>query len=222
MLYKSDKTFPIDDTPIGMYRNGNAFHVGATITSPIYIMGGTSGSADNTRFTLFYVPTSGEYSVEYQLTSYTDGTIQEAVFKYDPFMQLGDTIINQNWASPALGIRKITGCNMSAGFYWLCLRNSSSANTMFVYGSSSIANSSQCIDFGYYINNYPLNGLSGPPSTGLYAYSFWDNSTNPATRINYNGTLSDFSPYKNQSNKYLFPDASTPTSPWKIRILRTA
>ena len=201
-LYKNDKRFPQEEMPIGVWRNGITYNLSATSATTIATMG-SAGSTDNTRFSIFYVPCSGVFTVEYNLITYTDGTIQEAIFKYDNLGQLGNQVINQNWATPAIGLRQITGCTMDCGIYVICLRNGSSTNTISVGGLTTSIGSATTIDFGMYINVYKLNTAT---SQTLY------------------GNFSDFSPYVNYTkiNKYLFPDYINSYGIYKIRIKRTA
>jgi hypothetical protein len=219
-LYSSDKLFPLSEMPVGTWRNGVGFNASTATSSTLAVL--ISGAADNTRFSIFYVPANGTFSVEYNLSTYVDGTIQEAIFKYDPFGQLGTQIVNQNWSTPAVGLRQITGCSMDAGLYFLCLRNSSSSNNMGVLALGSSASGANTIDFGMYTCYYKINGALEDASFQNYCYGLWDNSTNPALQANYNGALSDFSPYQNcvASNKYLFPLYDTLF--YKVRLNRTA
>jgi len=219
-LTKVDKRYPVEEMPIGTWRNGLGFNL--TTTSQIGIPPLATGAADNTRFSVFYVPTSGVFSVQYELSTYTDGTLQEAIFKYDPLGQLGTQVKNQNWATPAVGTRDITECNMDAGLYYLCLRNSSSANYLYVRSIGSGANASSTVDFGMYMCYYKINGATDDLSFQNWCYGLWDNTTNPAVQANYNGSFSDFSPYQNcvASNKYLFPIYDTTF--YKVRLNRTA
>jgi hypothetical protein len=216
-----------DDLPVGYFRNGIPFSVGTSQASVPIVP--SSGATDTTSFSAFYVPTNGTYEVRYLLTSYTSGNIQEAIFEYKPdLLGVGQTIINQNWTSPSISTRIISDCIMKKGIYWLCLRASNGSSSIGASccsrttTASSIAGSP---DIGFSVNNFPLNGsgfsLGFSSALNLYQYLLWDNSTTPnATQINYNGTLSDFSPYQNiQSRYYLYPTATTLL--WKIGLKRT-
>lgn len=205
--------------PIGTWRNGIGYNNSAAVASSMYVMP-SAGQLDNTRFSLFYVPTSGVFTVEYNMGFYNDGTIQEAIFRYDNLEQLGAQIINQNWASPATGLRQITGCNMDAGLYAISLRSSGTASNS-VYGLATGASACTSIDFSMYINTFKTNTATSQTQWGNWCLYMLDNSTNPETQATYNGNIADFTPYQNcvASNKYLFPDFQTPF--YKIRIKRT-
>lgn len=216
-----------DDLPVGYFRNGIPFSVGASQASVPIVP--SSGATDTTSFSPFYVPTDGTYEVRYQLMSYSTGNIQEAIFAYKPdLLGVGETIINQNWASPSISTRIISNCTMRKGIYWLCLRAANGSTSIGVNSCSRTVTASSIAgspDIGFSINNFPLNGssfsLGWSPNHNLYQYLLWDNSTTPnATQINYNGTLSDFSPYQNiQSRYYLYPTVTTLL--WKIGLKRT-
>lgn len=219
-LTKVDKRYPLEEMPIGTWRNGLGFNFTTTTQQGVYPLG--VGIADNTRFSAFYVPTNGVFTVQYEISAYTNGTLQEAIFKYDPLGQLGTEVINQNWATPAVGTRDITGCRMEAGLYYLCLRNSSSSSNIFVRAIGTAANGASTVDFGMYMCYYKINGATDDISFQNWCYGLWDNTTNPAVQANYNGSFSDFSPYQNcvGSNKYLFPIYDTTF--YKVRLNRTA
>ena len=219
-LTKVDKRYPVEEMPIGTWRNGVGFNMSTATAQLVYPLG--VGVADNTRFSVFYVPTSGVFSVQYEVSAYTNGTLQEAIFKYDPLGQLGAQVKNQNWATPAVGTRDITECNMDAGLYYLCLRNSSPSDSIFVRAIGTNTNGTGTVDFGMYMCYYKINGVFDDTSFGNYCYGLWDNATNPAVQANYNGSFSDFSPYQNcvGSNKYLFPIYDTTF--YKVRLNRTA
>ena len=217
-----------DDLPVGYFRNGVPFSIGTSQASVPVVP--SSGVTDTTSFSPFYAPTDGTYEVKYTLSSYTSGNIQEAIFAYkSDLLGVGETIINQNWASPSLSTRTLSGCIMKKGIYWLCLRASNGSSAI---GVSSLSRTTTAAglagspDVSFSINNFPLNGASfalGFSATlALYQYLLWDNSTTPnATQINYNGTLSDFSPYQNiQSRYYLYPIATTLL--YRIGLKRTA
>jgi hypothetical protein len=219
-LYKKNKTTTADEMPVGTFRNG--FFYPLTGASTTLFVLGSAGSADNTRFSIFCVPTDGEFSVEYQLLGYTSGTIQEAIFKYDPLGQLGKQIVNQNWATPSVGFRRITNCSMEAGLYWICLRSDSSVTSTVSGTSTTSTGPIMSIDLAYFANIYKLNGAIDSPSWLMHQFALWDNSSNPAVQATYNGTLSDFSPYTNcvNQNKYLYPIYDSGNI--RTRIIRTA
>jgi len=216
-----------DDLPVGYFRNGVPFSLGTTQSSVPIVP--SSGTTDTTSFSPFYVPTSGTYEVKYILSSYVSGNIQEAIFEYKPdLLGVGETIINQNWASPSLSTRTLSGCIMKKGIYWLCLRASNGSSAIGVNALSRLTTASGVAgspDVSFSINNFPLNGssfaLGFASNLALYQYLLWDNSTTPnATQINYNGTISDFSPYQNITSRYyLYPIAATFL--WRIGLKRT-
>ena len=205
-IVKKNLFLPSDDLPVGYTRNGNFFNVSTTtvigIPTPT-----TSANSDTTNFFPFYCSTDGVYYVSYNISSITvTGSIQEGIFKYDPSMVLGDTIINQSYASPSTGERQIQ-CNLQRGFYYLSLR-SASGTTISVSAYSTVSTTNQYeIDFGFYINQFLPNGLSLPNTGIIRGLRIYDNSTNPALLNTYNGTISDFDQYR-VANKYLFHDAT--------------
>jgi hypothetical protein len=217
-----------DDLPVGYFRNGVPFSIGNSQTSVPIVP--SSGATDTTSFSPFYVPTDGTYDLRYSLTSYTSGNIQEAIFRYKPdLLGVGETVINQNWASPSISIRTISGCVMKKGIYWLCLRASSASSAIGASSCSRTTTASGLAgspDLHFSLNNFPLNGSSFTLNYGnnlsLFQYLLWDNSSSPnATQINYNGTFSDFSPYQNiDSRYYLFP--TTTSLIWRVGLKRTA
>lgn len=216
-LYKNNIFLPSDNLPVGYTRNGNCFAFGTTATS---IPQPISGTADTTGFNPFFVPTDGSYYVSYNLTGVTgSGAIQEAIFTYDPSMILGNTLVNQSYATPSLGERQIA-CDLKRGMYFLALRTvSGSSYALSGMATTSLTGQFQ-FDFGFYINQVKLNGLSLQLVGITRGLRIYDNSTNPAVVHTYNGTISDFDQYK-VANKYLFYDAGLATSP-KICLARTA
>lgn len=217
-----------DDLPVGYFRNGVPFSLGTSQTSVPIVP--SSGVTDTTSFSPFYVPTDGTYEVKYTLSSYTSGNIQESIFAYKPdLLGVGQTIINQNWASPSISTRTLSGCIMKKGIYWLCLRASNGSSSIGAGSNSrtvTAAGVAGTPDMGFSLNSFPINGsnfsLGFASTLSAYQYLLWDNSTTPnATQITYNGTISDFSPYQNiQSRYYLFP--STLVLTWKVGLKRTA
>jgi hypothetical protein len=216
-LYKNNIFLPSDNLPVGYTRNGNCFTistVNAGMPTP------QSGVGDTSYFNPFFVPTDGSYYVSYNVTIVNSpGAIQESIFTYNPTMVLGSTVINQSYASPALGERQIT-CDLNRGIYFLSLRSAPGTS----YGVSGMATSSLSsqfqFDFGFFINQVKLNGLDFPLFASTRGLRVYDNSTNPAVLHTYNGTISDFDQYR-VANKYLYFDGAAASSP-KICLARTA
>jgi hypothetical protein len=228
-LYHKDIAVPQDDLPVGFYRNASPYSNGVTTTAFPSVP--DAGSEDTTGFTLLYIPTIGIYKIEYYISNYTSGTIQEAVFKYrSDLLGVGDIILNQNWASPTAGtLRSLSGLSLQRGYCWLCLRMSLGGSATIATNSSS-TNGSGSTDLMFYVNSKSTNGGFFPVNTSgsVRVFQVYDNSVNPSVRLNYNGTLSDFSPYQNLVNKYLICNI-TQTSlispyqifPPRVRITRT-
>ena len=218
-LSKKNLFLPSDDLPVGYTRNGNCFNaVTNTFTAPATPT--TSANSDTTNFTPFYCPTDGTYYVSYFIgTISVSGSIQESIFKYDPSMILGETIVNRSYASPSTGERQIQ-CNLKRGFYFISLR-SASGTSLTIHALSAAATSAQYqVDFGFFINQVQLNGLFLAMAGITRGFKIFDNSTNPALIHTYNGTISDFDQYRS-ANKYLFYDNAANVSP-KICLSRIA
>lgn len=217
-LYHKDVALPQDDLPVGYMRNGIA---ATTSFSQAQIpIVPTSGATDTTQFFLIFVPNIGIFDLSYDLSSYVSGTIQEAIFTHrSDMLGVGDTILNQNWASPSNSLRTITNVKMTRGYHWMCLRvsNGGQASTYTNGTTGNLANGVS--DPGFYINSKRLNGTGMLLTTQNRNYRLWDNSSNPATVVTYNGSLSDFSTYQNVSNKYLYSN-NTENGPTRVRLTR--
>jgi hypothetical protein len=213
-LFHKDVSFPQDDLPVGYFRNAIP-HSFSFAQTPIPIMP-TSGSSDTTQFSPFFISTDGVYDLSYILSSYVSGSVQEAIFKYKPdLLGVGDTILNQNWASPSNSTRVISGVLMMKGYYWICLRVSTGGQAS-TYTNTTNSSAGGAVDMGFYTNRIKLNGQA--IITGAQrCFLLYDNSVNPAVVITSNGSLSDFSPYQNVTNKYLSTFGAAPAIP-HIRI----
>ena len=217
-LSRSNIVVPTRELGVGYTRNGNCFTILGAVTAPAITT--TSANSDTTNFSPFYVPVDGQYYVSYNITSVSaSGAIQESIFKYDPSMVLGETIVNQSYASAASGERQIE-CTLPRGIYFISLRSNPGVNLQIASLSTAAIGNAQQVDFGFYINQVKLNGLS-LPNIGIFrGLRVYDNSTNPALVHTYNGTISDFDQYRT-ANKYLYYDAAANVSP-KICLARTA
>jgi hypothetical protein len=182
-----------------------------------------SGSADTTTFSPFYVPNPGTYSLTYYLSSYTSGSVQEGIFTYRPdLLGVGDTILNQNWASPSISRRTIDNLVFARGHYWISLRVSNGGAASVYTNGLAGSPSSGVQDNHFYINSKRINTTGFNVQTGNRAVRLWDNSITPTpTVINYNGSLSDFTPYQSVTNKYLF-SITTEHGYVRVKLRRTA
>lgn len=217
-LNKKNLFLPSDDLPVGYTRNGNCFNT-ASITNSVMPIPTTSANSDTTQFTPFYCPTDGIYNVCYYINSGPgNGSMQESIFKYDPTMVLGDTIVNQSLSNPTTGERQIQ-CNLTRGFYFISLRSSTISVTVQCLSTTTLTAGFQ-VDFGFFINQVLLNGLSLPMVSLIKGFRIYDNSTNPALLHTYNGTISDYDQYR-ATNKYLFYD-NTANPCIKICLIRIA
>jgi hypothetical protein len=217
-INKKNLFIPSDDLPVGYTRNGNCFNTASTIF-PAMPIPTTSANSDTTNFTPFYCPTDGTYYVCYYVnTGPGTGSIQESIFKYDPSMVLGETIVNQSFSNPSTGERQIQ-CNLQRGFYFISLRSAATSVTVHCLSTTTLTAGFQ-VDFGFFINQVLLNGLSLPMVSLIRGFRVYDNSTNPALLHTYNGTISDYDQYR-AANKYLFYD-NTATACVKICLIRIA
>jgi len=218
-LYHKDVALPQGDVPVG-YLTSGLFATSSQSQSPMPVMP-ASTSTDTTTFSSFYVPNPGTYSLTYYLSSYTSGSVQEGIFTYRPdLLGVGDTILNQNWASPSVSRRTIDNLIFSRGHHWISLRVSNGGAASVYTNGLGGSTSSGVPDNHFYINVKRINTVGFVVQTGSRAVRLWDNSASP-TVILYNGTLSDFTPYQNVSNKYLFSN-STEHGYIRVKLRRTA
>ena len=220
-LYHKDVALPQGDIPVG-YLTSGLFATSQQSSTPMPVMP-ASGSTDTTTFSPFFVPNAGMYSLTYFLSSFTSGSVQEAIFTYRPdLLGVGDTIINQNWVPTSTTRHTIDNLVFTRGHYWISLRISNGgAHSVHTNGFSG-SGSSGVPDYNFYLNAKRINTTGFRVSPGNRAVRLWDNSTTPSpTLINYNGILSDFSPYQNVSNKYLF-SSSTEHGHIRVKLRRTA
>jgi len=217
----------VDRHPVGYVKNG--FPNGSTSASIAMTAFAANGSQDLTPFSPVYCSEAGTYTLRYQITSYTSGTIQEAIFKFkDDFAGVGETILNQNWASPSVSTRALTGIVLDRGWFWVCLRLSNGGSASTTSSNNTLTSNGQArLDFSFIFPLKAVNGLSQTQSYFYHSsYSLWDNagSSGAGAWLLSNGTLSDFSPFQNltpSSDKFLFPNSS-PNSIPKISLERTA
>lgn len=220
-LYHKDVALPQGDIPVG-YLTSGLFATSSQSQSPMPVMP-ASGSTDTTTFSPFFVPNAGTYSLTYFLSSFTSGSVQEAIFTYRPdLLGVGNTIINQNWVPTSTTRHTIDNLVFTRGHYWISLRISNggahSVHTNGLAGSTT----SGAQDNHFYLNVKRINTTGFNVQTGNRAVRLWDNSITPTpTVINYNGSLSDFSPYQNVSNKYLFSN-NTEHGYIRVKLRRTA
>jgi hypothetical protein len=220
-LYHKDVALPQGDVPVGYLTSG--FFITSGVTQAVIPAVPLSGATDTTTFSIFYVPKSGTYSLTYYLSSYTSGSVQEAIFAYRPdLLGVGDTILNQNWASPSVSRRTIDNLVFARGYYWISLRASNGGIATNYTNSTAGSLSTGSQDLYFNMNNKRLNTAVFQNAGGSRVFQLWDNSITPTPAvILYNGNLADYTPYQNVTNKYMFSN-NTLVGHVRIKLRRTA
>jgi hypothetical protein len=219
-LYKKNLFLPDDSLGIGQSRSGIPTNPALTTNSIQAVS--TTTNADTTCFSPFFIPTDGTYSITYVIANASGTGLQEAIFSYKPDMTLGNTLLNQYFPIDPLfsDYVRVVSCSLIRGWYFFCIRGTSDASGQIYASTNSTVTGYSQTDISFFLNIKPLNGIALFWGANCRQYRVYDNSTNPALRHTYNGTLSDFDQYR-VANKYLYPESNSITH-WKLVIERTA